>query len=83
LKPVLLFDVNETLLSVDALRPAFLRTFGDANVLKEWFDAVLLYSQTFAVKTLSNYSNHLFQTSVDPAFQKYVWQPDMELVKTR
>jgi uncharacterized peroxidase-related enzyme len=36
-----------------------------------------------AVKTLSNYSNHLFQTSVDTAFQKYVWQPDMELVKTR
>jgi hypothetical protein len=27
-----------------------------------------------AVKTLSNYCNHLFQTSVDTAFQKYVWQ---------
>jgi len=39
LKPVLLFDVNETLLRVDALQPAFLRIFGDANVLKEWFDA--------------------------------------------
>jgi 2-haloacid dehalogenase len=49
LKPVLLFDVNETLLNVDALRPAFLRIFGDENVLKEWFDAVLLYSQTLTI----------------------------------
>lgn len=30
-----------------------------------------------AVKTLSNYSNHLFHTEVDAPFQKYVWQPEM------
>ena len=27
-----------------------------------------------AVKTLSNYSNHVFHTVVDAPFQKYVWQ---------
>jgi len=30
-----------------------------------------------AVKTLSNYSNHVFHTEVDAPFQKYVWQPEM------
>jgi uncharacterized peroxidase-related enzyme len=30
-----------------------------------------------AVKTLSNYSNHLFHTEVDAPFQKYVWQPEL------
>jgi uncharacterized peroxidase-related enzyme len=28
-----------------------------------------------AVKTLSNYSNHIFQTEVDKSFQRYAWQP--------
>lgn len=28
-----------------------------------------------AVKTLSNYSNHLFHTDVDPAFAAYEWKP--------
>ena len=46
MKPLLIFDVNETLLRVDALQPEFSRVFGDPHVLKEWFDAVLLYSQT-------------------------------------
>ncbi|HVJ09523.1 MAG TPA: carboxymuconolactone decarboxylase family protein [Acidisarcina sp.] len=27
-----------------------------------------------AVKTLSNYSNHLFHTEVDAAFRKYTWE---------
>jgi uncharacterized peroxidase-related enzyme len=30
-----------------------------------------------AVKTLSNYSNHLFHTEVDAPFQRYVWQPEL------
>lgn len=32
-----------------------------------------------AVKTLSNYSNHLFHTKVDPAFASYEWKPRGEL----
>lgn len=43
---VLVFDVNETLLDVKALRPQFERIFQDAGVLKEWFAQMLLYSQT-------------------------------------
>ncbi|GAC1427691.1 MAG: haloacid dehalogenase type II [Acidobacteriaceae bacterium] len=43
---VLVFDVNETLLDVQALRPHFERIFKDGAVLKEWFAQMLLYSQT-------------------------------------
>src|SRR3954469_7765976 len=35
--PVLLFDVNETLLDVRALDPAFTRAFGSATARLEWF----------------------------------------------
>jgi 2-haloacid dehalogenase len=40
------FDLNETLLDVKALRPHFERIFKDGSVLKEWFAQMLLYSQT-------------------------------------
>ncbi len=30
-----------------------------------------------SVKTLSNYSNHLFHTEVDTPFQKYAWQAEL------
>ena len=43
---ILVFDVNETLLDVKALRPHFERIFKDGAVLKEWFAQTLLYSQT-------------------------------------
>jgi 2-haloacid dehalogenase len=43
---ILVFDVNETLLDVNALRPQFERIFKDAGVLKQWFAQMLLYSQT-------------------------------------
>jgi 2-haloacid dehalogenase len=39
------FDVNETLLDVTALAPHFVRAFGDARVLREWFSTLLLYSE--------------------------------------
>ncbi len=45
-KPILLFDVNETLLQVHSLSPHFLQAFGSSHVLQEWFDAVILYTQT-------------------------------------
>lgn len=46
MKPVLIFDVNETLLRVDVLQPAFETLFGSPYAWKEWFDAVVLSSQT-------------------------------------
>ncbi|HEX4151461.1 MAG TPA: haloacid dehalogenase type II [Steroidobacteraceae bacterium] len=44
-RPLLIFDVNETLLDLDALLPHFERIFGDPNVMREWFAQLVLYSQ--------------------------------------
>ena len=41
MKTVLLFDVNESLLALRALRPHFERLFGDGQVLSEWLVQVL------------------------------------------
>jgi 2-haloacid dehalogenase len=46
---ILVFDVNETLLEVDALRPHFRRIFGTGEVLRHWFSQTLLYSQTLTL----------------------------------
>lgn len=43
---VLVFDVNETLLDIEALEPLFTRLFGRPGVLREWFDQLVLYSMT-------------------------------------
>lgn len=42
---VIVCDVNETLLDVEALAPHFERAFGDRRVLQDWFANVLLYSE--------------------------------------
>jgi 2-haloacid dehalogenase len=41
---ILVFDVNETMLDINALQPHFARAFGDGQVLREWFSTLLLYS---------------------------------------
>src|SRR5512138_2810639 len=41
---ILVFDVNETLLDVDALTPHFVEGFGAADAAREWFTTVLHYS---------------------------------------
>jgi 2-haloacid dehalogenase len=46
---VLVFDVNQTLLDLGALRPQFARVFGDARVLDEWFSLLLQYSLVVTV----------------------------------
>jgi len=46
---VLLFDVNETLLDVRAMSPAFTETFGDAELLPKWFGTLLRYSLEVSV----------------------------------
>jgi 2-haloacid dehalogenase len=47
--PVLVFDVNETLLDLDALTPHFDRLFGRSGVLREWFAQLILYSQAITL----------------------------------
>jgi len=46
---VLVFDVNQTLLDSDALRPHFERAFRDASALDEWFSLLLQYSLVLTV----------------------------------
>ena len=42
--PILLFDVNETLLDLAPFVPVFTRMFDDAGAFREWFNQVALYS---------------------------------------
>ncbi|BBX23830.1 haloacid dehalogenase [Mycolicibacter terrae] len=43
---VLVFDVNETLIDIEALEPLFARLFGRPGVLREWFGQLVIYSMT-------------------------------------
>lgn len=43
---VLVFDVNETLIDIDALAPLFGERFGHERVLREWFGQLVMYSMT-------------------------------------
>lgn len=65
MKPMLVFDVNETLLRVDALQPEFTRVFDDPHAMKEWFDALVLYSQT--VTLIDSYED--FSTLAEQALE--------------
>ena len=47
--PLLVFDVNETLLDLDSLAPLFAGMFGTDAVLREWFAQVILYSQALTL----------------------------------
>lgn len=47
--PVIVFDVNETLLDMKALRPHFESAFGDAAVLSQWFAQLLQTSLVLTV----------------------------------
>jgi 2-haloacid dehalogenase len=52
--PLLVFDVNETLLDLDALAPHFERMFGEGAALREWFAQLILYSE--AITLSDNYA---------------------------
>ncbi|BBZ21903.1 haloacid dehalogenase type II [Mycolicibacter hiberniae] len=41
---VLVFDVNETLIDIEALEPYFVRLFGRPGALREWFGQLVMYS---------------------------------------
>ena len=46
LPSVLVFDVAETLLDLQALRPLFQRVFGDGDLIDQWFGETILYSES-------------------------------------
>lgn len=46
---VLVFDVNETLLDIEAMTPLFTELFGDPKAMREWFAQLVMYSMTTAL----------------------------------
>ena len=47
--PILVFDVNETLLDLTILEPVFVRLFGDRRAMREWFAELIVYAQTLTL----------------------------------
>jgi 2-haloacid dehalogenase len=48
-RPVIVFDVNETLLDLDTLRPTFDRIFSDPAAMRLWFADLILYSEALTL----------------------------------
>jgi len=51
MKPLIVFDVNETLLDLETMTPIFERIFGDKQAMRLWFADLILYSEAL---TLAN-----------------------------
>ena len=47
--PVIVFDVNETLLDLESLTPTFERIFGDHLALRRWFAELVRYSEALTL----------------------------------
>jgi len=48
-QPLLVFDVNETLLDIGVLEPLFARIFVAPGRMREWFAQLILYSETLSL----------------------------------
>ncbi|WP_378942935.1 hypothetical protein [Paracoccus sp. R86501] len=53
-RPILVFDVNETLLDLDSLVPLFTRLFDNPAAMREWFAQLVLYSQTLSLARIES-----------------------------
>jgi 2-haloacid dehalogenase len=47
--PLIVFDVNETLLDLEVLSPLFERMFGEKTALRIWFANLILYSEALTL----------------------------------
>jgi 2-haloacid dehalogenase len=47
--PLIVFDVNETLLDLETMEPTFARIFDDKNAMRLWFANLILYSAALTV----------------------------------
>jgi len=47
--PLIVFDVNETLLDLGTMEPIFQRIFGDKSAMRLWFANMILYSAALTV----------------------------------
>jgi 2-haloacid dehalogenase len=48
-RPVIVFDVNETLLDLDSMNPIFERIFNDPAAMRLWFADLILYSEALTL----------------------------------
>lgn len=47
--PLIVFDVNETLLDLESLTPTFERIFDERSTLRQWFAELILYSEALTL----------------------------------
>jgi 2-haloacid dehalogenase len=47
--PLIVFDVNETLLDLETMAPTFERIFGEKGAMRPWFANLFLYSAALTV----------------------------------
>ena len=47
--PLIVFDVNETLLDLETIEPIFERIFGEKGAMRLWFANLILYSEALTV----------------------------------
>ncbi len=47
--PLIVFDVNETLLDLETMEPTFERIFGDKSAMRLWFANLIMYSAALTV----------------------------------
>jgi hypothetical protein len=50
--PLIVFDVNETLLDLQTMEPTFERIFGEKKAMRLWFANLILYSAALTVAGL-------------------------------
>lgn len=48
-RPMIVFDVNETLLDLETMTPIFERIFGDRLAMRLWFANLILYSEALTL----------------------------------
>jgi 2-haloacid dehalogenase len=48
-RPIIVFDVNETLLNLDSLQPTFDRIFSDPAAMRLWFANLITYSEALTL----------------------------------
>jgi 2-haloacid dehalogenase len=49
MQPIIVFDVNETLLDLETIRPTFDRIFSDPAAMRLWFAGLITYSQALTL----------------------------------
>ena len=48
-RPLIVFDVNETLLDLETMEPIFERIFGEKSAMRLWFSNLIMYSAALTV----------------------------------